>query len=214
MIIIKKLVIFDMDGTLNQTERYAVEAFHKVFDDMGIHGVTDQQIIDQFGAISKDVLTLFLGKTPTEEQYQFYRNKLCEYEDELMLQYGAPYPGVPEMLDRLHQAGYTIAVCSNASLHHIEHVSHAIGITEKIDLMQPRIQSNPKSVSLKYLLDQEQPDWACMVGDRIFDLEAAKANHIPFVGCLYGFGPNELSKADIVVEHASEITQAIEQLQQ
>ena len=53
-----------------------------------------------------------------------------------------------------------------------------------------------------------------MVGDRIFDLEAAKANHIPFVGCLYGFGPNELSKADIVVEHASEITQAIEQLQQ
>ena len=51
-----------------------------------------------------------------------------------------------------------------------------------------------------------------MVGDRIFDIQAARANGIPFIGCEYGYAPEEIQDADVVVREAAEIYGAVETL--
>ena len=51
-----------------------------------------------------------------------------------------------------------------------------------------------------------------MVGDRHFDIEAARAVSIPVIGCGYGLAPSEVTGADIVVSDASELPDAVERL--
>ena len=53
---------------------------------------------------------------------------------------------------------------------------------------------------------------AVMVGDRHFDRTAARENGVPFVGCLYGLFPAEVTGADAEVKSAGELPEAIERL--
>lgn len=69
-----------------------------------------------------------------------------------------------------------------------------------------------KSDVLKSLLAKLAPVKACMVGDRKFDLQAATDNHIPIIGCAYGYAPEEIRSATIVVEQPLEIVKAVDYL--
>ena len=40
-----KLVVFDVDGTLNQTERYAIAAYRKALEELGRGGFTDEESV-------------------------------------------------------------------------------------------------------------------------------------------------------------------------
>ena len=51
-----------------------------------------------------------------------------------------------------------------------------------------------------------------MVGDRIFDMEAARGNSIPFIGCLYGYCPAEMAGSDRTVDCAAAIFDAVQDL--
>ena len=57
----KKLIIFDMDGTLNKTETCAAPAILDALADMGITSVTKAQVLDTFGAKDEDTNVRFFG---------------------------------------------------------------------------------------------------------------------------------------------------------
>jgi phosphoglycolate phosphatase len=42
----KVIVIFDVDGTINQTEVYAVKAYRKALEEVGKTGFSDKEFID------------------------------------------------------------------------------------------------------------------------------------------------------------------------
>lgn len=69
-----------------------------------------------------------------------------------------------------------------------------------------------KIQTLSLLLKKEKPDAAVMVGDRKFDIEAGRENGLPTIGCKYGFNPQEADLADIVINSAFEIYDAVQQL--
>ena len=63
---------------------------------------------------------------------------------------------------------------------------------------------------IKYALDNAHisPDDAVMIGDRSHDIEGAKANGLPSVGVLYGYGDraeHESAGADFIAESVSEL---------
>lgn len=66
--------------------------------------------------------------------------------------------------------------------------------------------------TLGLLLQREEPEAAVMVGDRIFDMEAARGNSIPFIGCLYGYCPAEMAGSDRTVDCAAAIFDAVQDL--
>ena len=105
------------------------------------------------------------------------------------------------------------AVCSNSSVRYISAVLKAIRLDALIDEIQPLDpDSRGKDESLARLLERVQPRKALMVGDTIFDLEAARKNDLPFIGCLYGFRPAEMAAADRKVAAVSEIPAAAQDL--
>ncbi len=207
----KKLVVFDLDGTLNKTELYAVPAHKKALAELNILDKSDELIISTFGARSMDSAHLLINSKDEKEAY-LYLKKVSQYETDFITQFAGEFEGTSAMLDALREDGYHIAVCSNASERYIKMVLNALNIIDKIDYIQPLLPDLIKDDTLRLLLEREMPDKAVMVGDRIFDKNAARANNIPFIGCMYGFENSEVADADIAVKTPSEVNEAVKKL--
>lgn len=204
----KKIVVFDLDGTLNKTELYAVPAHKKALADFGIYDKTDEQIIANFGARMQDCIHLLLGECDKETVSSFIK-KYSQYEMECINECAGEFDGVTDLLNRLKEDGYILAICSNASERYIKMVLNALNLSNKIDFIQPLLPNMKKSDTLRLLLEKVNPNKAIMVGDRIYDKEAAYANNIPFIGCKYGFNADEVADADVAVNSPSEIYDAV-----
>lgn len=194
----KPLVVFDLDGTLNQTERHSVPAQTQVLQEFGAPAVTPEKITGTFGATYEEYTQALLPGF-SDEIKQAYLKRVLVVEEEFLKKYGCTYPGVGKMLDSLHTMGYETAVCSNASLQYITIVLTTLKLEKRIDYIQPLIKGYTKDDSLRLLLQKVQPAGAVMVGDTQFDQKAAMANQIPFIGCLYGYRPHEIANADGVI---------------
>ncbi len=199
-----RLAVFDLDGTLNQTHLYSVPAHKRVLAEFGVTNRTDADIIACYGARGCDyVQDLMPGVDPVTAQA--YHDRVAAYERETIGKLGRPFAGVPQMLDDLHANGIRTAVCSNASLSYIDTVLTALGLKEKIDDRQPLLDGLTKNDTLKLLLTHISPEKAVMVGDRIFDKNAADFNGIPFIGCLYGYAPEEMRPCAHQVKQPSDL---------
>lgn len=197
----KKLVVFDLDGTLNQTSLYAVPAHKKAMEEFGVTGVTDEMVMKNFGARPVDYVKFYLPDADEQTQ-KAYLETAGRYENELIQSYHGEFEGTSRMLQKLKADGYKTAICSNSSVRYITMVLDILQLSQYIDYIQPLIPGKIKDDTLQNLLREQQPDKAVMVGDRIYDWNAAKANRIPFIGCGYGYNPAELAGCDFFAETA------------
>ena len=206
-----KLVVFDLDGTLNRTDLFAVDAHLTALREHGRTDVLPEEVAATFGAAWQDYMKVLLPDADLAT-WKAYQARVAELEVVFMKERGAPFAGAEQMLGELRGLGYRTAVCSNASARYITVVLETLGLAPLIDCIQPLVAGMSKKDTLRLLLARETPAKAVMVGDRCYDLEAARANGIPFIGCLYGFNPEEVKAADKTVRHASEITACVQEL--
>lgn len=206
----RKYVAFDVDGTLNRTELYAVEAYQKALAKRG-YKVKPEDIITWIGMNPMAIAERIFGNLE-ETQWEAWISDIESYEHELMKEKADTFAGVREMLETLKKAGYGLAICSNAFPDHIEGVLTSIGIRGYFDLLGSLEKGKNKSEILGWIISQVKPDRICMVGDRVFDLRAARDNRIPVIGCAYGYAPQEIQEADLVVHQPEELPAAIEKL--
>lgn len=205
-----KYVIFDIDGTLNQTDLYVVEAYTKALEKRNIQ-VTRKDIIQCIGLSPASIIERLLGPLG-EKEIQLWKNDIKKLEFELMTEKAKCFEGVEEMLIALKSSGYKLAICSNAFLNHIQHVLGAIGISHFFDEVGSLECGNSKGEVLQFLLKKIEYDQACLVGDRVFDIRAARENGLPVIGCAYGYAPEEIQEANIVVKSPEEIVKAVKVL--
>lgn len=206
---ISKLVVFDLDGTLNRTELYAVPAHQRALHELGIYDVTDEEIIATFGGRNIDTCGRLI-RNDDPEAVEAYSHQVGVYEKLFIQQNASSYEGTLEMLEGLKEKGYRTAICSNSSERYIRMVLSAIKIEHLIDEIQPLVKGMRKDETLGLLLKRLAPEKAIMVGDRVYDKEAARSNGLPFIGCLYGFRSDEVADADEAVTCAAEILDAVE----
>ena len=193
-----KTLIFDLDGTLFQTEGLALPAFRDT-----MHRLKEEGLIT--GSIPKETILLnMLGKTNVEIWNELLHNpepQVMAKADEYMLYYemcclkngmGTPYPGVQETLAELKAAGYRLCIASNGGQ------GYVMGVAEYyFDGLFSGIYSageyqTTSKVDLVKLIVQRFSDGAhVMVGDRSSDIEAGKMNGLLTIGCVYGFGNKE-----------------------
>lgn len=198
------LAIFDLDGTLNRTDLYAVDAHAQARRELHYPPLVPAFLISTFGGRSCDyVKTLLPGAD--EQAKQAYLSRVADLELKYMEKSSAPFDGIPEMLERLRRAGCVIAVCSNSSTRYIESVLHYTGLKKYIDEVQPLQPGMTKVETLGLLIKRLQPSRAVMVGDRAFDLEAARKNNLPFVGCRFGYCAAEIMQADLVAATPAQV---------
>ena len=206
----KKYVIFDIDGTLNQTALYAIEAYQKALKKRNIT-VSDDVIFACIGLSQAAIITKLFGSLD-DNAYQVWRKDIQEYEFSIMKDRAKTFDGIVEVLCELKRRGYQLAICSNAYPKHIKQVLTMIGIYNYFSEIGSLKMGNSKAEVLTKLLEKLNCQKACLVGDRKFDLEAARVNHIPLIGCGYGYAPNEIQEADVVINKPLEILEVIDYL--
>ena len=138
----KKLVIFDVDGTLNMTEIYAVPAYKKVLREMGADGFTDEMLRDRIGAVFEDDIRYFFGSRAEEKKEEFER-LIGEYWMKDVERKAKPFPHTEETLRELKEKGYSLAVCSNAENKEIDLVLRALHIKDYFSYIQGITRKEP-----------------------------------------------------------------------
>lgn len=206
---VRKLAVFDLDGTLNQIETFALPAIRDALKLFDRHHITDQQILASFGARDEDTNKIFFDDG-NDSVYEAFWKKVDEFSADRYKDCYQAYEGTAEMLQELKVQGYDTAVCSNARLPYIMMVLEKIGIAAQIDYIQPLLDGMDKRLTLALLLKRCSPETVYMAGDRYFDCEAAAANGVPFIACSYGFGDEtELRGAAYRAASVSEIAEII-----
>ena len=207
----KKLAVFDLDGTLSRTELFSVPAAQEIERKFGYPVQDDATIIASFGTNYEESMdAIFPGWD--QEIYDYYFLHGGEIQAKY-LDRARPFDGVPEALDQLRSRGYLVAVCSNSNMRYITMSLRAIGLIDKVDFIQELEEGmTTKGQSLNKLLKTVSPQSAIMIGDTLLDQQAAVDNHIPFIGCSYGFRPHEMCQVEHTVSKASELPDLIDAL--
>jgi phosphoglycolate phosphatase len=211
-------LIFDLDGTLFQTDSVTVPAARQAFEH---HGLT---------APGAREICAFVGRTAAE--YEAWLATLCpplvaarivamaaDRELDLIGRTGLLYPGVRDALAALRHRAARMAVCSNGSRRYVEAVltSHGIdGLFDAVRFRRPEDRDKPQMVAdLLTDLAWHPATPGIVIGDRRDDIEAARANGLHAIGCAYGFGSeDELADADAIAQRPSRLPPLVTELLQ
>ena len=205
----KKLVIFDLDGTLLNTIADLANSTNYALKVLGypIHEPDKYNFM-----VGNGINKLFERALPdgekTEENVLRVRQKFVPYYDQHNADKSRPYPGVTELLETLQTAGMQLAVASNkyqaATEKLIAHYFPNIKFTAVFG-QREGIPVKPDPIIVKEILQiaKVQEEETLYVGDSGVDMQTAINAGVTSCGVTWGFRPR--TELESFVDNAEEI---------
>jgi len=124
-----RAVLWDMDGTLIDSEEYHWIAWRHTMADEGV-AITREQFLSSFGQRNDSIVPRWLGASATAERIQKIANAKEELYRELIRSYGiASLPGVERWVHQLHKDGWLQAIASAAPRANVDAILEALSAT-------------------------------------------------------------------------------------
>lgn len=218
----KKLVIFDLDGTLLNTIGDLADAVDYVMRSRNLPEHTNAEYRQMVGGGIKRLVERALPEelSKNEQYVEECVTQFRRYYVDNIDRHTIPYEGIPELLRTLHNEGVMLAVASNKFQHGTERlVAKFFGDIEFIAIEGNRegapLKPDPAIIhNILCKAGVEQSD-AVMVGDSGIDIRTAAAANIDSIGVSWGFRfAEELydAGAKVVVTTSEELEQAIRRM--
>jgi beta-phosphoglucomutase len=119
-------VLWDLDGTLVDSEDYHWRAWKETLDREGI-AITHQDFLASFGQRNDAILGKWLAKdAPAQTIERIGDAKEARYRELVRSQGLAPLPGAAEWIERLHHQGWLQAIASSAPRENVETILDAL----------------------------------------------------------------------------------------
>ncbi len=194
-----KLAIFDMDGTLLDSQALIVGAMQAAFA-IGHRPAPPRAAILGIVGLSLPVaiarLAPDLGEREVEALTAAYRAAFIRLRAEMGGEAAVPlYPGATEALTALDAAGWLLGVATGKAKRGVDHVfaAHPIGhhfVTVQTADFHP---SKPHPAMVETALAEAGVDArdAVMIGDTTFDIEMGRAAGVRCIGVSWGYHPVE-----------------------
>lgn len=208
----KKLVIFDLDGTLLNTIADLGDACNYALRTLGY---SEHALATYNYMVGNGVRKLIERAEPDAdpETLEHLLNLFRQYYDEHSTDHTVPYPGIPELLAKLHENGVAIAVATNkyqaAVDKIIPHFFPDIPFVAVLGQTDDRPVKPDPSIVFAALNQHPTPKADVLfVGDSAVDIETARRACVESVGVTWGFRPmSELrgAYADHIVSDPAEI---------
>ncbi|RKP54193.1 HAD family hydrolase [Cohnella endophytica] len=219
--ILPDAVIFDLDGTLFQTETLLETVHRRVFETLREEGLytlplpSIDTLLGSLGMLLSDIWKRVMPEG-SAEAHERANVLLLQYEmEELATGRGHLYPGVIETLRELRERGIRLFIASNGLEEYVKGVPTLKGIGDWFEGMYSagEFATATKVDLVRRLLDAYGVQSAWMVGDRSSDVEAGKRNGLFVVGCDYaGFRRDgELDGSDAVIQSFPELLRLLKQ---
>ncbi|HXR40459.1 MAG TPA: HAD hydrolase-like protein [Terracidiphilus sp.] len=201
-------LIFDLDGTLTDSKAGIIGCLRKVLDE---RNMGDQGPLDRFVGPPADAWTTELLPEGSEEaRAALVRDYRACYDREGWKN-NSVFPGVREMLTRLHQEGFPLFVCTSKQHHAAARILDLFELSslftaiygDKLEYASHR----KEDLLAKLLLEQGiSPGAAWMIGDRVFDIQAGRANQLRCLAAGWGYGSaGEFALADAVAASPEDV---------
>ncbi|MEE4338470.1 MAG: HAD-IA family hydrolase [Erythrobacter sp.] len=194
-----KLAVFDCDGTLVDGQADVCWAMERAFTRAELLP-PEPALVRRMVGLSLTVavreLAPGLDEGKAREVTEFYKSSFRARREEGLLDEPL-FDGIAELLARLHEAGWSLAVATGKSDRGLAACLAVHGIADLFVSLQTadRHPSKPHPAMLEAALFEAgaQPEEAVMIGDTSFDMQMAAAARVPAIGVAWGYhDPSEL----------------------
>ncbi len=184
-----RLVVFDWDGTLIDSEARIVSCFQAAAADLGLPLVPDSAVRNIIGLGLSQACGVLLphlsvaGQLDVAERYRHHFLSAHASPSK-------PFPGVPETLRWLHDRGYLLAVATGKSRRGLNRELEETGFGSWFVATRcaDESHSKPHPAMLLEILEElaVAPGEALMIGDTEYDMEMAHRAGVDRVAVSYG----------------------------
>jgi HAD superfamily hydrolase (TIGR01549 family) len=192
--------IFDVDGTLVDSNYQHALAWHRAFrrHDLAfalwrIHrliGMGGDQFVPE---IAGQDVERRLGEALREAWSEEFDKLIDEVE---------PFEGARDLLVEVKRRGFRVVLASSGKQQHVEHFLDLIGgrdVAETWTTSDDVERSKPEPDLVRVALGKVDGASGAMLGDSVWDVEAAKKLGVPTVGLRSGgYSPEELTDAGAI----------------
>lgn len=213
-------LIFDYDGTLHDSIRIYAPAFRKGYSELvrqerlPEQQFSDAEISRWLGYSVQEMWQLFMPELPQKTKEACSRMIGDEMVRLTKEGKAVLYPGALETLEQL-KADYRLILLSNCKQSYLEAHRCFFNLNRYFDVCHCAEDYHfmPKWKILQTILKNSGWNKALVIGDRLQDMEAARLNSLPAVGCAYGYGnQRELTGAARIADSCSGLYSVIEQV--
>ena len=188
-------ILFDLDGTLTDSGPGIMNGFEYTIKKMGGEVKDRSQLRKFVGPPLEESFGKMLGYSPedtvkaiaTYREYYFQRGGVLENE---------VYPGVIKLLDDLTEMGANISLATSKFVKGTMIVLNHFDLAKYFTVIGCGNDGELKTKKdiIRYVINElkiTDLSTVLMVGDRHYDIDAAKEVGIDSVGVLYGYGSEE-----------------------
>ena len=192
-------VLFDMDGTLLDSEGAICEAVNAIRKDMGFSMLTNESIQHAIHTPNLNCAKLFYGieNFPHKSYKVGFEKYFSKYYEQAAL-----FENVREMLQTCKERNYFLAIASNAPQDGLKLILQRHNIAQYFDMIigtNPQIESKPNPMMIHKIIAKAPFKMSVFVGNCLKDEGAARNASIPYLQAKWGeekCADNEFSSAD------------------
>lgn len=203
--------LFDLDGTLTDSEEGIIKAFHYTLERLNIKNISDNTLREFIGPPLNETFKRRFDLIGEENDraisyFREYYSKDGKYEN-------VPYKGMDKLLKNVSKENVLAVATSKVEDQAIDIVEHFYG-KEYFSFIGGASKDSKRSKKydiIKYVISNlniEDLSNTYMIGDRFTDINGARRIGIKSIGVLWGFGSREELEecnADYIVESVEEL---------
>jgi phosphoglycolate phosphatase len=181
-------LVFDLDGTISnpslgvgRSMNYALEAFG--------HSPLSADAVSEFIGPPIDVAFTRIVASNDAALIAALVAKFRERYGRIGYAENTMYPGVADALASLRRAGASLAMCTSKRVDFAQRILEMFGLRDYFAWVDGGDVGIRKRDQLANMLRNDRiGDGSIMIGDRAFDIDAARVNGLESVGVLWGHG--------------------------
>jgi len=185
----KTAVLFDIDGTLVDSNFHHVVAWHHAFLDVGKE-VPCWRILGLIGRSGSELVRVLLGDELADRHGSNVEKLHTRYfvESAALLR---PLPGARELLEAIAELGWQVVLATSAGEEELAVLRDALDAEEAITAVTSsadadRAKPHPDVVATALERIQADPSDAIMLGDTVWDVQAGRRAGVPTAAVLSG----------------------------
>ncbi len=206
------LLIFDLDGTLIDSQLDLAHSVNAMREHMGLAPLANETIYSYVGNGAPVLVRRALGAGSSEADVERGLAFFLQYYREHMLDNTVLYPGVRDALDSFRDARIRMAVLTNKPVRFSEAIVAGLGLAGhflRIYGGNSFEQKKPDPVGVETLLRETGAgrERTMMIGDSAVDVRTARNARVHAVGMTYGFQPLTLESdpPDILLDNMADL---------
>lgn len=208
-------VLFDLDGTIIDTNELIINSFMYALKENGLAPLTREEIIPHMGTTLQQQIKVFSGiddiSGVLEKSYRSYNTK---HHDELV----RSFPQVNETMEELSRRGIKMGIVTTKirpttikALEMFDLLKYMDTIVTVNDVTEPKPHPEPVLTAVHNL--GVDPRKTLMVGDSTVDIQSAKSAGVYAAGVAWSLkGEDTLRKydPDYIIYHMKDIIEIVE----